>query len=72
MNNIIKKVINEKGLKATFVIKKIGISTSTFYDIVNGNSTPSLVNARKISSVLGVSLSELFPENCNENIKEVV
>lgn len=62
MNNKIKEFISEKGLKVMFVIEKAGLSTSSFYEIMNGKAVPSLKNARKIANVLGVSLDELFPE----------
>jgi len=62
MHNKIKKFINERGMKTTFVIEKVGLSTSAFYDIMNGKAVPSLKNARKIAEVLKVSLDELFPE----------
>ncbi len=61
MDNQIREIINKKGLKIIYVIEKTGISKSHFYDIMNGNSIPSIVNAIKISNVLGVPLKELFP-----------
>ncbi len=61
MNNKIKEIIAIKGLKTTFVIKKVGMSTSSFYEIMNGKTVPNLKNARKIAEALGVSLDEIFP-----------
>ncbi len=56
-------------MKITFVIKKVGLAKSSFYDIMNGNAIPSLINARKISDVLKVPLDELFPEeNFNKEV----
>ncbi|ENZ31877.1 MULTISPECIES: helix-turn-helix transcriptional regulator [Clostridium] len=62
MKNKIKEFITKKGLKVMFVIEKVGLSTSSFYEIMNGKAVPSLKNARKIAEVLNVSLDELFPE----------
>ncbi|QGH20697.1 helix-turn-helix transcriptional regulator [Clostridium butyricum] len=62
MKNKIKELITKKGLKVMFVIEKVGLSTSSFYEIMNGKAVPSLKNARKIAEVLNVSLDELFPE----------
>lgn len=62
MANRIKEVINQKGLKTTSVIEKTGLSKSHFYEIMNDRAVPSLVNAIKISNVLGVPLNELFPD----------
>ncbi|APC41559.1 helix-turn-helix transcriptional regulator [Clostridium estertheticum] len=61
MNNKIREFIKDKGLKASDVIKETGLSKSYFYDVMNCNSIPSLTNARKISSTIGVTLDELFP-----------
>ena len=61
MNNTIKKIAYEKGLKITFLIKKIGLSSSSFYDIVNGKAIPSLLNARKIAFALDSTIDEVFP-----------
>lgn len=61
MNNNIKEIAHKKGFKITFLIKKIGLSSSAFYDIVNGKAIPSLLNARKISFALGSSVDEVFP-----------
>ena len=62
MKNKIKEFITKQGLKVMFVIEKVGLSTSSFYEIMNGKAVPSLKNARKIAEVLNVSLDELFPE----------
>ena len=61
MQNKIKRIIDEKGLKTTFVIKRVGMSTSSFYEIMNGKAVPSLRNARKIADVLETPSDEIFP-----------
>jgi len=63
MNNKIKETIQKKGMKTTYVIEKVGLSTSSFYEIMNGRAVPSLMNARKIADVLEVPLDKLFPED---------
>mgnify|MGYP000984403905 CR=1 FL=1 len=63
MQNNIRQAIEERGMKISFVIDKTGLAKSYFYDVMNGKSVPSLSNARKIADVLGVRLSELFPED---------
>lgn len=63
MKNNIKEIIERKGLKITFIIRKIGISRSSFYEIMNGNCVPSLLNARAISDVLNEDLEEVFPND---------
>lgn len=67
MKNNIRNVIENEGFKISYVIEKTGLAKSSFYDIMNGNSIPSLLNARKISEALKVPLDELFPK---EHFKE--
>lgn len=67
MSNKIRQAIKEKGLKISYVIAETGLAKSSFYEVMNGKSIPSLENARTISRIIGVPLDELFPE---ENIKE--
>lgn len=62
MDNKIQQIIEEKGLKVSYVIQKVGLAKSSFYEIMKGNAIPSLANARKISEILEVPLDELFPE----------
>ena len=61
MQNNIKKIISKNRVTITEVIEKSGISRSAFYDIMNGKAIPSLLNARKISEVLGCKLEDVFP-----------
>lgn len=63
MQNNIRKLIENKDLKFIDVINKIEISKSYFYDVMNGNSVPTLSIARKIAEVIGESLDEVFPDN---------
>lgn len=67
MNNKIREIISSKGLKIVYVIEKTGLSKSYFYDIMNGKSIPSLINAAKIAEVLEVPLTELFPNLFTKN-----
>lgn len=69
MRNKIKQIIKNNGLKISDVIKKTGLAKSYFYNVMNGESVPSLVNARKISDAIGVSINEIFP---NENMDKEV
>ena len=55
MSNDEKEIIQSKGMKTTYVIEKVGLSTSSFYEIMNGKAVPSLMNARKIADVLELS-----------------
>ncbi|WP_461614331.1 helix-turn-helix transcriptional regulator [Clostridium sp. Marseille-QA1073] len=69
MKNNIRDIIESKGLKVTFVIEKTGLARSSFYEIMNGNAVPTLINARKIAEVLETGLDEIFPgENFNTEV----
>lgn len=67
MQNNIRKIIKIKKLKIIDVISNVGISKSYFYDVMNGNSIPTLSVARKISEVIGETLDNVFP---NDELKE--
>ncbi|AOR24329.1 helix-turn-helix transcriptional regulator [Clostridium taeniosporum] len=62
MKNKIHTIIKEKGLKISYVLDKVGLAKSSFYDIMNGKSIPSLANARRICEVLERNLDDVFPE----------
>lgn len=66
LKNKIHTIIKEKGLKISYVVDKVGLAKSSFYDIMNGKSIPSLANARRICEVLERNLDYVFPENFNE------
>ena len=67
MTNNVRKIIEENGLKITYVIDKAGISKSHFYDIMNGDSIPSITNAYKIADVLKKKIEEVFPDRSEHN-----
>lgn len=72
MENNIREIIKEKGIKISFVIQKTGLSTAGFYAIANGDSVPNLQTARKISKVLNKPLDEVFPdESFNNQIQNI-
>ena len=63
MKNNIKKIIDDNGLRISFIIKKCQISKTAFYDIMNGKAVPSLLNARKICNALNSDLEKVFPND---------
>lgn len=62
MKNNIKEIIKRKGLKTSDVISNSGIVKSYFYDVMNGNSVPTLTVANQIALALDEDIKELFPE----------
>lgn len=60
MANNIDKFIREKGIKVNFICEKAKVSRNHFLEIRKGNINPSIVTAKRIAEVLGVSIDELF------------
>lgn len=67
MLNNIRKIISDKRLKVTDVITQTELSKSYFYDVMNGESIPTLKVARRIAEVIKEPLDEVFP---NDDLKE--
>ncbi len=65
VNMRIKEVIKEKKLTVKAVAKKLGMSSPSLSNAINGN--PTVEKLEKIASVLGVPISELF-EKSSENV----
>lgn len=63
MSNKIREIANEKGIKFSHIIGKTGLAKSSFYKIMEGDSIPSLENARAIAKAMDVTLEEIFPDN---------
>lgn len=57
-SELIKQSINKADLA-----RKSGLAASTITEYMHGDKVPSLLNAAKIASVLGFSLSEFDVEN---------
>ena len=62
MKNNISEIAKSKEMTIATLTKKTGISRSQIYAIVNSENVPSILNARKISKALGVSLQAVFPK----------
>ncbi|WP_443660102.1 helix-turn-helix transcriptional regulator [Clostridium algidicarnis] len=62
MINNIRKIIETRDLKVTDLVNETKISKSYFYDVMNGESIPTLSIARKISGAIGYPLDEVFPD----------
>lgn len=62
LKNNLKKILDQRGINQTWVQTKTDIKKSTFNTIVNNiNKKISLEDAYKISMVLGVQITEIFP-----------
>lgn len=62
----IKEILKEKGMSVSELAEKMGISRVSLSTKINGN--PTLDTLKKIASVLGVPVSELFSKSGGELI----
>ena len=57
----IKILIEKSGLKKKYIAKKIGVVDNTMTNWVLGKTTPNIIQAQKLSRILGLkSIDELF------------
>lgn len=60
MNNIIKKLRKENGLRQEDLAKELGVSRQTIIAIENNKYDPSLELAIKISVFFGKTVNDIF------------
>ncbi|MDU5503778.1 MAG: helix-turn-helix transcriptional regulator [Anaerococcus vaginalis] len=60
MNNIIKKLRKERGLRQEDLAKELGVSRQTIIAIENNKYDPSLELAIKISVFFGKTVNDIF------------
>ena len=65
MNNI-KELIQKKGLKLKWVAKQIGVADTDMSNYIAEKRTPNTERLNKLTSLLGCSIKDLYP-----NAKEV-
>lgn len=61
MESRLKEILDERGIKYSFIAKKAGIATSTMTNLVKGG-LPTLPVAYRIARELGMSLEEIWVE----------
>ena len=61
MENNIKQVIKEKGIKQTYICEKLGINESVLSLIINGKRKPSQDRLKALAKILNVSIKTLYP-----------
>ena len=62
MENRIKEVLAEKGIKQKFLCEKLGINESVLSLIINGKRKPSQDRLRALARILNVSIKDLYPD----------
>lgn len=60
LENNLKQILNEKGLKSKFVADKLNISPSYFSSIVKGKHMPSIELALKLEDILQIPINKMF------------
>lgn len=65
MNNI-KTLAGKKGVKISEIIRLTGLSKSYVYDVINGKSVPTISVAQKIAKALGVTMTDVFPDDSGD------
>lgn len=71
LGKCIRDLRKSKGVKATFIADKIGISYSGLWKIENGMQTVRADHLHLIASILGVSVDYFFDSQLDKNASEV-
>ena len=61
MENNIKQVIKDKGIKQTYICDKLGINESVLSLIINGKRKPSQDRIKSLAKALNTPIRVLFP-----------
>lgn len=56
----LKDILNDRGLKQSFIAAKIGVRQGTMSNLVNGKTIPTLTVALKIAEVLEMKVEEIW------------
>ena len=62
MQNNIKKIIKDKGLKQTYICNELDINESVLSLIINGKRKPNQDRLKALARILNVSIKDLYPE----------
>ena len=62
MENNIKQIIKEKGIKQIYICKELGINESVLSLIINGKRKPSQDRLKALARILNVSIKDLYPD----------
>ncbi|EPC8417500.1 MULTISPECIES: helix-turn-helix domain-containing protein [Bacillus] len=62
MESRLKEILDARGIKYSFIAKKVGIATSTMTNLIKGG-LPTLPVAYRIARVLEMKLEEIWIED---------
>jgi len=60
VKNRLKKILDERGIKQTWLAEKVDVSRQTISNLINDRFNPSLELAFKICKVLNLTLDDVF------------
>lgn len=60
MNNRVKEIRKQKGIKQDEFARALGVSRQTVSSIETGRFDPSIMLAYKIAKIFGLSIEEVF------------
>ncbi|EKN66050.1 hypothetical protein BABA_17442 [Neobacillus bataviensis LMG 21833] len=66
MKSYLKEIIEERGIKITWLSEKSGISRNTIHTYLNGG-IPALDKAYAIANALGLSVKEIWKDEEDAN-----
>ena len=61
------KLIEDKGLKKSYIARKVGISPGLLSKYLSGERKPKLDTAKKLADILECSIEDIFFEKININ-----
>jgi len=70
MVNKLETILEEKGIKKSWLAKELGVSRQTITNWVKGYNYPDLLKLKKLSFILGVSIEEIFFNNKDYVLKD--
>lgn len=60
MNSRLREILDNRGIKQSYLCRKVGVSNTTMSALVRGERLPTLVVAYKIAVELGVHIEDIW------------
>ena len=60
VKNRLKEILDERGIKQTWVAEKTGVTRQTISNLINDRFCPSIELAFKICDALGLQINDVF------------
>jgi len=61
-NERLKGMIQNRGLKNSWIAQKIGVDSTMITKFINGNRTPSQVRKQLIADILNCKIKDIFKD----------